>query len=118
MEENFSNDKPQYCSAEKCCSSSTTTIKKRKNQIIKKSAENCTEEYRIRRERNNIAAKKSREKANMRIRETQEKILFLENDNKRLQKNVYDLIEELNNLQALFTNTGEIQLIKHLENIQ
>lgn len=89
-----------------------------------KRADKGTDEYRRRRERNNIAVRKSREKAKLRSRETEEKVKLLVRDNERLQKRVEQLTEELNILHTLFTNVGGVpesvqrEVAKHLENIQ
>ena len=68
--------------------------------------------------------RKSREKAKLRSRETEEKVKLLVRDNERLQKRVEQLTEELNILHTLFTNVGGVpesvqrEVAKHLENIQ
>uniref|UniRef100_K7GEH6 CCAAT enhancer binding protein beta n=1 Tax=Pelodiscus sinensis TaxID=13735 RepID=K7GEH6_PELSI len=52
----------------------------------KKSVDKHSEEYKLRRERNNIAVRKSRDKAKMRNLETQHKVMELTSDNDRLRK--------------------------------
>ncbi|KAL1501187.1 hypothetical protein ABEB36_006564 [Hypothenemus hampei] len=83
-----------------------------------------SDEYRRRRERNNIAVRKSREKAKVRTRETEEKVKILIKENERLQKRIELLNEELNVLRSLFTNVGVLpehvhrEINKHLDTFQ
>ncbi|XP_028825991.1 CCAAT/enhancer binding protein (C/EBP) 1 [Denticeps clupeoides] len=56
-------------------------------------------EYRIRRERNNIAVRKSRDKARRRIQFTQQRALQLQEENCRLQLLVEQLTQELDTLK-------------------
>ena len=90
----------------------------------KKSGDKSTDEYRRRRERNNVAVRKSREKAKMRSRETEERVKILARENDRLQKRVELLQEELSVLRSLFTSVGVLpdhvhrELAKHLDNFQ
>ncbi|XP_014241840.1 CCAAT/enhancer-binding protein beta-like [Cimex lectularius] len=94
-----------------------------KTQLRKsgKSIDKNTDEYKRRRERNNIAVRKSREKAKMRSRETEEKVKLLIKENERLQKRIELLTEELNVLRSLFSNVGVLpehlhrELNKHLD---
>lgn len=89
-----------------------------------KSVDKNTDEYKRRRERNNIAVRKSREKAKLRSRETEEKVKLLVKENERLQKRIELLSEELNVLRSLFTNVGVLpeqlhrELNKHLDTYQ
>lgn len=64
------------------------------------------EEYVKKRARNNVAVKKSREKAKNRIHETQSRVEQLSKENEDLQSKVTLLSKELNVLRALFTNGG------------
>lgn len=83
-----------------------------------------SDEYRRRRERNNIAVRKSREKAKVRTRETEEKVKILIKENERLQKRIELLTEELNVLRSLFSNVGVLpehvhrEINKHLDTFQ
>ncbi|CAB3378969.1 Hypothetical predicted protein [Cloeon dipterum] len=89
-----------------------------------KPMDKSSEEYRRRRERNNIAVRKSREKAKLRSRETEEKVKHLMNENNRLQKKIESLTEELSMLRSLFANVGSLpehihrDLDKHLLMLQ
>lgn len=89
-----------------------------------KSLDKSSDEYRRRRERNNIAVRKSREKAKLRSRETEEKVKLLVRENERLQKRIELLSEELNVLRSLFSNVGVLpehlhrEIDKHLQSIQ
>ncbi|XP_044296187.1 CCAAT/enhancer-binding protein beta [Varanus komodoensis] len=73
----------------------------------KKCVDKHSEEYKIRRERNNIAVRKSRDKAKMRNLETQHKVLELTAENERLQKKVEQLTRELSTLRNLFKQLPE-----------
>ncbi|KAF0289054.1 CCAAT/enhancer-binding protein epsilon [Amphibalanus amphitrite] len=79
-----------------------------------------SEEYRRRRERNNVAVRKSREKAKMRCRETEERVKFLSRENEGLHKRVEMMTKELTVLKNLFANVGVLpeqlqrEIAKHL----
>ncbi|XP_040187332.1 CCAAT/enhancer-binding protein beta [Rana temporaria] len=68
----------------------------------KKNMDKHSDEYKVRRERNNIAVRKSRDKAKIRNMETQHKVLELSAENERLQKRVEQLSRELTTLRNLF----------------
>lgn len=72
----------------------------------KKSVDKASDEYKKRRERNNIAVRKSREKAKLRSRETEKKVSELARENDGLRKKVDMLSKELNVLKSLLTNVG------------
>lgn len=59
-------------------------------------------EYRQRRERNNIAVRKSRDKAKRRNIDMQQKLLELSSDNDRLHKTIEQLSRELSGLRDFF----------------
>lgn len=73
----------------------------------KKRLDKDSDEYRQRRERNNLAVRKSRDKAKMRNMETQHKVLELAAENERLQKRVEQLSRELATLRNLLSATGQ-----------
>ncbi|XP_010888905.1 CCAAT/enhancer-binding protein beta [Esox lucius] len=73
----------------------------------KKRLDKDSEEYKQRRERNNLAVRKSRDKAKMRNMETQHKVLELAAENDRLQKRVEQLSRELATLRNLLSATGQ-----------
>uniref|UniRef100_A0A8B9H464 CCAAT enhancer binding protein beta n=1 Tax=Astyanax mexicanus TaxID=7994 RepID=A0A8B9H464_ASTMX len=73
----------------------------------KKRLDKDSDEYRQRRERNNLAVRKSRDKAKMRNMETQHKVLELAAENDRLQKRVEQLSRELATLRNLLSATGQ-----------
>ncbi|KAJ8391309.1 hypothetical protein AAFF_G00090960 [Aldrovandia affinis] len=73
----------------------------------KKRLDKDSEEYRQRRERNNLAVRKSRDKAKIRNMETQHKVLELAAENDRLQKRVEQLSRELTTLRNLLSATGQ-----------
>lgn len=66
-----------------------------------------TDEYKLKRERNNIAVRKSREKTKMKNKELQDKVGELQSENARLKKHCEGLTKELTVLKSLFTNTGK-----------
>uniref|UniRef100_A0A672LCY1 CCAAT/enhancer-binding protein n=2 Tax=Sinocyclocheilus grahami TaxID=75366 RepID=A0A672LCY1_SINGR len=68
----------------------------------KKSVDRHSQEYRQRRERNNIAVRKSRDKAKHRNLEMQQKMLEMSADNERLHKTIDRLTRELSSLRNFF----------------
>lgn len=68
----------------------------------KKHVDKSSPEYRLRRERNNVAVRKSRDKAKMRNMETQQKVVELSADNDRLRRRVEHLTRELDTLRGIF----------------
>ena len=65
-----------------------------------------TPEYYEKRARNNVAVRKSRDKAKLRQQETEDRVNSLQEDNENLQKKVDLLTKELNVLKSLFINVG------------
>lgn len=84
---------------------------KTKKQIDKNSPE-----YRLRRERNNVAVRKSRDKAKMRNVETQQKVIELTADNDRLRKRVEHLTRELETLRGIFRQLPDGSFVKAMGN--
>ncbi|KAM4728769.1 CCAAT/enhancer-binding protein delta [Anableps anableps] len=68
----------------------------------KKSVDRFSVEYRQRRERNNIAVRKSRDKAKRRNLEMQQKMIELSNENEKLHKTIEQLTRELTGLREFF----------------
>lgn len=68
----------------------------------KKAVDRYSVEYRQRRERNNIAVRKSRDKAKRRNVEMQQKLIELSADNDRLLKTIEQLTRELTGLREFF----------------
>lgn len=81
----------------------------------KKSVDKGSAEYRVRRERNNIAVRKSRDKAKQRNAETQQKVLELSADNERLRKRVEQLNRELETLRGIFRQLPEGSIVKAMQ---
>ena len=75
----------------------------------KRMPEKGTCEYRQKRDRNNVAVRKSREKSKMRVMETEHRVKELEDENQRLQSKITLLTKELNVLKSLFTSAGVSQ---------
>lgn len=67
-----------------------------------KKVDRYSSEYRQRRERNNIAVRKSRDKAKRRNMDMQHKLLELSSDNDRLHKTIEQLSRELSGLRDFF----------------
>ncbi|XP_029447107.1 CCAAT/enhancer-binding protein delta [Rhinatrema bivittatum] len=68
----------------------------------KKSVDRFSPEYRQRRERNNIAVRKSRDKAKKRNQDMQQKLLELSSENEKLHKRVEALSRDLSSLRHFF----------------
>uniref|UniRef100_A0A673M7M7 CCAAT/enhancer-binding protein n=2 Tax=Sinocyclocheilus rhinocerous TaxID=307959 RepID=A0A673M7M7_9TELE len=68
----------------------------------KKTVDRHSPEYRQRRERNNVAVRKSRDKAKQRNLEMQQKMIELSADNERLHKTIDQLTRELSSLRNFF----------------
>ncbi|XP_059836516.1 CCAAT/enhancer-binding protein delta [Hypanus sabinus] len=68
----------------------------------KKSVDRQSSEYRQRRERNNIAVRKSRDKAKRRNAEMQQKLIELNAENDRLHKKIEQLSRELSIMRNFF----------------
>ncbi|XP_043937661.1 CCAAT/enhancer-binding protein alpha [Protopterus annectens] len=81
----------------------------------KKLVDKGSTEYRVRRERNNIAVRKSRDKAKLRNAETQQKVLELSSDNERLRKRVEQLNRELETLRGIFRQLPEGSIVKAMQ---
>lgn len=84
-------------------------IRPRKRQPVKD-----TVEYFEKRERNNVAVRKSRDKAKQKQDETQQRVQQLTDENENLNKKLDLLTKELNVLKSLFINVGS-SLPKELE---
>ncbi|KAL2076905.1 hypothetical protein ACEWY4_027506 [Coilia grayii] len=80
----------------------------------KKNVDKSSVEYRLRRERNNIAVRKSRDKAKMRNVETQQKVIELSTDNDRLRKRVEHLTRELETLRGIFRQLPDGSFVKSM----
>ncbi|XP_077171636.1 CCAAT/enhancer-binding protein epsilon [Paroedura picta] len=81
----------------------------------KKSVNKDSLEYRLRRERNNIAVRKSRDKAKRRVLETQQRMVELLGENERLRSRVEQLMQETETLRDIFRQVPEAAgLIKGL----
>uniref|UniRef100_A0A1W7RAK7 CCAAT/enhancer-binding protein alpha n=1 Tax=Hadrurus spadix TaxID=141984 RepID=A0A1W7RAK7_9SCOR len=72
----------------------------------KKNIDKSSDEYKKRRERNNIAVRKSREKAKQRSKDTERRVNDLIKENESLKKRVDILTKELGILKSLLTNVG------------
>lgn len=75
----------------------------------KKSMDKNSTEYRDKRDRNNIAVRKSRNKSKLRVLETEQRVKELEDENKLLQNKIALLSKELNVLKSLFASAGVTQ---------
>ncbi|XP_033011063.1 CCAAT/enhancer-binding protein delta [Lacerta agilis] len=73
-----------------------------KDRAAKKCVDRFSPEYRQRRERNNIAVRKSRDKAKRRNQEMQQKVVELSAENERLHKKCEQLTRDLTSLRHFF----------------
>ncbi|XP_054840272.1 CCAAT/enhancer-binding protein delta [Eublepharis macularius] len=73
-----------------------------KERAAKKCVDRFSPEYRQRRERNNIAVRKSRDKAKRRNQEMQQKLVELSAENERLHKKIEQLSRDLSSLRHFF----------------
>ncbi|XP_029385298.1 CCAAT/enhancer binding protein (C/EBP) 1 isoform X2 [Echeneis naucrates] len=71
--------------------------------VTKRSISKDSAEYRLRRERNNIAVRKSRDKARRRILLTQQRALQLQEENHKLQVRINQLTQELDTLKHILS---------------
>ncbi|XP_061111144.1 CCAAT/enhancer-binding protein delta [Conger conger] len=83
-------------------SSVQPTTRKFGKEKGKKNVDRYSPEYRQRRERNNIAVRKSRDKAKQRNLEMQQKMMELGSENDRLHKTIDHLTRELTSLRSFF----------------
>ena len=87
--------------------SSTQNTDSKTTKAAKRSAEKEMDgDYVKKRERNNIAVRKSRMKAKERIEETRKRVVDLSKENEELRNKVSLLQKELNVLRSLFANGG------------
>nr|XP_046227070.1 CCAAT/enhancer binding protein (C/EBP) 1 isoform X3 [Scatophagus argus]XP_046227071.1 CCAAT/enhancer binding protein (C/EBP) 1 isoform X4 [Scatophagus argus] len=71
--------------------------------VNKRSINKDSAEYRLRRERNNIAVRKSRDKARRRILLTQQRAQHLQEENQKLQMRIGQLTQELDTLKQILS---------------
>lgn len=83
-------------------SSAKSSPRKLGREKGKKAVDRYSMEYRQRRERNNIAVRKSRDKAKRRNMEMQQKLIELSAENDRLHKTIEQLTRELSGLREFF----------------
>ncbi|XP_063779764.1 CCAAT/enhancer-binding protein delta [Pseudophryne corroboree] len=98
---------PEPCSssgASSACPSPSSTVGTScgKDRSSKKNVDRFSPEYRQRRERNNIAVRKSRDKAKQRNQDMQQKLLELSSENEKLHKRIDLLTRDLSNLRHYF----------------
>ncbi|KAM9308583.1 CCAAT/enhancer-binding protein delta [Gastrophryne carolinensis] len=90
---------PEPSSGSACPSPATTCGKERSS---KKNLDRFSPEYRQRRERNNIAVRKSRDKAKQRNLDMQQKLIELSAENEKLHKRIELLSRDLTSLRHFF----------------
>lgn len=83
-------------------SSSPSPVRRTLKDKSKKAVDRLSPEYRQRRERNNIAVRKSRDKAKRRNLEMQQQLIKLSAENERLHKTIDQLTRELTSLRHVF----------------
>lgn len=74
-----------------------------RSPVPKRSISKDSAEYRMRRERNNIAVRKSRDKARRRVLLTQQRAVQLQDENQKLQLRVGQLTQELDTLKHILS---------------
>ncbi|XP_040926322.1 CCAAT/enhancer binding protein (C/EBP) 1 isoform X2 [Betta splendens] len=74
-----------------------------RSPVPKRSISKDSAEYRMRRERNNIAVRKSRDKARRRILLTQQRAVQLQDENQKLQLRIGQLTQELDTLKHILS---------------
>uniref|UniRef100_A0A8C5N127 CCAAT enhancer binding protein delta n=1 Tax=Gouania willdenowi TaxID=441366 RepID=A0A8C5N127_GOUWI len=84
------------------CTPRASPRKSGREKSGKKSVDRLSVEYRQRRERNNIAVRKSRDKAKQRNLDMQQRLVELSNDNEKLHKTIEQLSRELSGLRDFF----------------
>ncbi|XP_075682384.1 CCAAT/enhancer-binding protein delta [Rhinoderma darwinii] len=89
-------------SASSACPSPASSTATTKDRTGKKNLDRFSPEYRQRRERNNIAVRKSRDKAKKRNVDMQQKLLELSTENDKLHKRIDMLTRDLTNLRHFF----------------
>ena len=87
---------------------STTSSSSRAGPKSLKNVDKDSDEYRRRRQLNNIAVKKSREKAKNETRQTVQRLNALTVDKERLERRVEQLTKELQFLHGVFTKFADI----------
>ena len=75
----------------------------------KKNSDKNSCDYRHKRDKNNVAVRKSRQKTKVRVQETESRVQELEDENALLLSKIALLSKELNVLKSLFTSAGVIQ---------
>ncbi|XP_048364360.1 CCAAT/enhancer-binding protein delta [Sphaerodactylus townsendi] len=85
-----------------CSSRSSSSSSGGKERQGKKGVDRFSPEYRQRRERNNIAVRKSRDKAKRRNQDMQQKLVELSAENERLHKKIEQLTRDLSSLRHFF----------------
>ncbi|XP_067108452.1 CCAAT/enhancer-binding protein delta [Osmerus mordax] len=87
-------------------SSAHSSPRKIGKERVKKSVDRYSHEYRQRRERNNIAVRKSRDKAKQRNLDVQQNMIELGAENDRLHKTIEQLTRELTGLREFFKQSS------------
>lgn len=87
-------------------SSAHSSPRKIGKERAKKSVDRYSHEYRQRRERNNIAVRKSRDKAKQRNLDVQQNMIELGAENDRLHKTIEQLTRELTGLREFFKHSS------------
>ena len=74
----------------------STSSSKQFGRVNRRILDKDSEEYRKRRERNNLAVKKSRNKSKQKTQQTQQRVNELKEENQRLQEVLFTLLKKLN----------------------
>lgn len=92
--------------SEMAASTGFTETKDLCDKKSKKHFDKASDEYRRRRERNNLAVRKSREKAKQRSKDTEKRVNDLVSENDKLRKRMELLSKELSVLKNLLSSAG------------
>lgn len=92
--------------SEMAASSGFTETRDLCDKKSKKQFDKSSDEYRRRRERNNMAVRKSREKAKIRCKDTEKRVNDLVSENDKLRKRMELLSKELSVLKNLLSSAG------------
>uniref|UniRef100_A0A8C4NGF1 CCAAT enhancer binding protein beta n=1 Tax=Eptatretus burgeri TaxID=7764 RepID=A0A8C4NGF1_EPTBU len=103
---------PMYPTRSPVGNAGKTSLGNGSRSRTRKEMDKSSNEYRARRERNNIAVRKSRDKAKRRSLETQQRVLELTTENERLLQRIDVLGRELSTLRHLLKGLPESVLAK------
>lgn len=102
MMDQTSSDSSSMDQSDMMGSNKSSSSSKQFGRVNRRILDKDSEEYRKRRERNNLAVKKSRNKSKQKTQQTQQRVNELKEENQRLETKVKILSKELSFLKDLF----------------